>query len=55
VLWWDSTPVLTFFIALFAASYLWLYWRIVRFRAPRWLRPRRDGAAVSGDSADNQG
>ena len=37
VLWWDSTPVLALFIALFAFVYITLYWRIVRFRAPRWL------------------
>jgi UDP-N-acetylmuramyl pentapeptide phosphotransferase/UDP-N-acetylglucosamine-1-phosphate transferase len=49
VLWWDNTPVLTFFIALFAGSYLWLYWRIVRFRAPRWMRSRRDATTVRGE------
>ena len=37
VLWWDSTPILAGMIALFAFSYIRLYWRIVRFRAPRWL------------------
>jgi UDP-N-acetylmuramyl pentapeptide phosphotransferase/UDP-N-acetylglucosamine-1-phosphate transferase len=37
VLWYDSTPVLAGFIALFGLTYLVLYWRIVRFRAPRWL------------------
>ena len=36
-LWWDNTPLLMAFIALFAVSYLSLYWRIVRFRAPRWF------------------
>lgn len=37
VLFWDNTAVLAAFLLLFAASYVVLYWRIVRFRAPRWL------------------
>jgi UDP-N-acetylmuramyl pentapeptide phosphotransferase/UDP-N-acetylglucosamine-1-phosphate transferase len=37
VLWWDSTSILTAFLLLFMVSYVWLYWRIVRFRTPRWL------------------
>jgi UDP-N-acetylmuramyl pentapeptide phosphotransferase/UDP-N-acetylglucosamine-1-phosphate transferase len=41
VLWWDSTPVLAAFILLFAVTYLKLYWRIVRFRAPRFLAFRQ--------------
>jgi len=41
VLWWYSTPILAGFILLFAATYVSLYWKIVRFRAPRWLVFRR--------------
>lgn len=41
VLWWDSTAVLTVFLALFIASYVLLYWRIVRFKTPKWLILRR--------------
>lgn len=41
LLWWDNTPVLTGFILLFMVSYLALYWRIVRFKSPRWLVVRR--------------
>ena len=41
VLFWDSTPLLLAFIALFAAVYTALYWRIVRFRSPRWMITRR--------------
>jgi UDP-N-acetylmuramyl pentapeptide phosphotransferase/UDP-N-acetylglucosamine-1-phosphate transferase len=41
VLWWDSTGVLTFFIVLFAVSYVVLYWRIVRFRSPAWIGFKR--------------
>ena len=41
VLCYDSTPALTGFIALFGLTYLVLYWRIVRFKAPRWLLIRQ--------------
>jgi UDP-N-acetylmuramyl pentapeptide phosphotransferase/UDP-N-acetylglucosamine-1-phosphate transferase len=37
VLFYDSTPLQAVFLMLFALVYLGLYWRIVRFRAPRWL------------------
>jgi UDP-N-acetylmuramyl pentapeptide phosphotransferase/UDP-N-acetylglucosamine-1-phosphate transferase len=41
-LWWDSTPILGACIVLFGFTYVTLYWRIVRFRAPRWMfRPSR--------------
>jgi UDP-N-acetylmuramyl pentapeptide phosphotransferase/UDP-N-acetylglucosamine-1-phosphate transferase len=36
-LWYDSTAVQAAFIALFSLTYVVLYWRIVRFKAPRWL------------------
>lgn len=41
MLWWDSTPLLGFYILTFAAVYIGLYWRIVRFRTPRWLVVRK--------------
>jgi UDP-N-acetylmuramyl pentapeptide phosphotransferase/UDP-N-acetylglucosamine-1-phosphate transferase len=41
VLFWDNTAVLSVLIVLFGVSYVALYWRIVRFRAPRWLVYRR--------------
>jgi len=41
VLWWDSTPVLAAFLALFIVSYVLLYWSIVRFKVPKWLVFRR--------------
>lgn len=34
---WRNTAALMIFCALFVFSYVWLYARIVRFRAPRWL------------------
>ena len=36
-LFWSNTGVLVLFCLLFVVSYVWLYGRIVRFRAPRWL------------------
>ena len=41
VLCFDSTAIQAGFILLFAATCLFLYWRIVRFKAPRWLVFRR--------------
>jgi UDP-N-acetylmuramyl pentapeptide phosphotransferase/UDP-N-acetylglucosamine-1-phosphate transferase len=41
ILWWESTPILAFFLVLFMFSYTMLYWSIVRFRVPRWLVIRR--------------
>ncbi len=41
VMFWDNTPVLAVFLAIFVASYLMLYWRIVRFKSPRWMVFRR--------------
>ncbi|MDM4767501.1 glycosyltransferase [Pelomonas sp. SE-A7] len=36
-LWWDDTATLRWVLMLFVACYVLLYWRIVRFKAPRWL------------------
>lgn len=36
-LFWDNTPALLFFCAVFIGVYLWLYQCIVRFRTPLWL------------------
>jgi UDP-N-acetylmuramyl pentapeptide phosphotransferase/UDP-N-acetylglucosamine-1-phosphate transferase len=41
VVFWNNTPVLAGFLLLFVATYVNLYWRIVRFRSPRWLILRR--------------
>ena len=38
VLFWNSTLLLSLSLALFGISYVALYWRIVRFKSPRWLR-----------------
>jgi hypothetical protein len=37
VLWWYNTNVLTFFLFLFMSCYVVLYWRIVRFKTPKWM------------------
>jgi UDP-N-acetylmuramyl pentapeptide phosphotransferase/UDP-N-acetylglucosamine-1-phosphate transferase len=44
-LWWNNTLVLDAFILLFGFSYVSLYWKIVRFRTPRWFVLKR-GAGV---------
>ncbi|WP_418316464.1 MraY family glycosyltransferase [Piscinibacter sakaiensis] len=41
VLFWNNTLVLGGFCLLFMVSYVLLYWRIVRFKAPRWMVVRR--------------
>jgi hypothetical protein len=38
VLFWDDTVVLALFLVVFAFTYVVLYQRLVRFRAPRWIR-----------------
>jgi UDP-N-acetylmuramyl pentapeptide phosphotransferase/UDP-N-acetylglucosamine-1-phosphate transferase len=38
VLFWDSTPLMGLFLLLFGLTYVGLYWRIVRFKSPRWMR-----------------
>ena len=40
VLFWDNTLVLLGFILLFGVTYVTLYWRIVRFRVPKWMVAR---------------
>ncbi len=41
VVWWDDTRMLAICLAVFAAGYVSMYWRIVKFRTPRWLVLRR--------------
>jgi UDP-N-acetylmuramyl pentapeptide phosphotransferase/UDP-N-acetylglucosamine-1-phosphate transferase len=44
-LFWRRPPVLQLIVVLFCVLYIWLYWRLVRFKAPRWmvLRSSRGG------------
>jgi len=37
VLFWRTQIILIIFVILFALSYVYLYWSIVRFSAPKWL------------------
>lgn len=40
-LFWNNRVVLLIFIGLFIILYVWLYWKIVRFRSPRWMIIKR--------------
>jgi UDP-N-acetylmuramyl pentapeptide phosphotransferase/UDP-N-acetylglucosamine-1-phosphate transferase len=40
ILFWQYHQVLKGFALLFAATYVWLYWAIVRFKSPKWMRLR---------------
>ena len=54
VLFWDSSTMMAISLAVFAASYVMLYWRIVRFRSPKWLR-RMASRPMSFRQGDNRG
>jgi UDP-N-acetylmuramyl pentapeptide phosphotransferase/UDP-N-acetylglucosamine-1-phosphate transferase len=41
ILFWRHHMVLKGFAVLFVMSYIWLYWRIVRFRVPVWIFTNR--------------
>jgi UDP-GlcNAc:undecaprenyl-phosphate/decaprenyl-phosphate GlcNAc-1-phosphate transferase len=41
VLFWYSTPILIFFCCLFVVGYIVAYLMIVRFKVPRWMRPKQ--------------
>lgn len=38
ILFWRYHLVLKAFAILFATAYVWIYWSIVRFKAPDWIR-----------------
>lgn len=44
-LWWDNSAALAASLAVFVAAYLYIYWRIVTFRPPRWMKLRRERRA----------
>jgi UDP-N-acetylmuramyl pentapeptide phosphotransferase/UDP-N-acetylglucosamine-1-phosphate transferase len=54
VIFWNNTAILALFLLVFACTYVALYWRIVRFKSPRWLKflPSRARVIVE---VDNQG
>lgn len=41
-LFWRHTVHLFVFVVVFAATYVWLYLSIVRFKTPRWIVVRKD-------------
>lgn len=52
VLFWNNSLALFVSTLLFVVFYVWLYWRIVKFKTPRWLvkRERRRYPANAGDA-----
>ncbi|MBB2484244.1 glycosyl transferase [Mitsuaria sp. WAJ17] len=50
LLFWDSSRMLAACIVLFGFVYVVIYWRIVRFRTPRWLAPHRRRRLFGGRS-----
>lgn len=52
VIFWDNTFLLSLALCAFVVSYVMLYWRIVRFKAPRWMRAlaRRPGMLRESDN-----
>lgn len=40
ILFWQYHLVLKGFAVLFAVTYVWLYWAIVRFKSPKWMQLR---------------
>jgi UDP-N-acetylmuramyl pentapeptide phosphotransferase/UDP-N-acetylglucosamine-1-phosphate transferase len=36
-IWWDDTQALQLILMAFVVGYVLLYWRIVKFRTPKWL------------------
>ena len=40
-IWWSNTPALALSLCVFMLAYLDVYWRIVKFRTPRWMAYRR--------------
>ena len=55
MLFWSNTAVLAGFILAFSAGYTMLYWRIVRFRAPRWMVIHTRPADLTGSELTGQG
>lgn len=43
VIWWNDSLALSLVLLAYVSIYVTLYWRIVRFRTPRWLVRRQPG------------
>jgi UDP-N-acetylmuramyl pentapeptide phosphotransferase/UDP-N-acetylglucosamine-1-phosphate transferase len=50
---WNNSPALAFALLMFVLIYLNVYWRIVRFRSPRWMRSRRRGTFRNGGERES--
>lgn len=49
VIFWDNSAGLFVSTLLYVVSYVWLYWRIVKFKTPRWMVKRdRRGCRPAG-------
>ncbi|MDX8380289.1 MAG: glycosyltransferase [Gallionella sp.] len=48
VVFWNNSLALILSVMLFSVLYVWLYWRIVKFKTPRWMvkRDRRRMSAT---------
>ena len=44
--WWGNTTALALSLFVFVLVYLDVYWRIVKFRTPRWMAYRRTGPST---------
>jgi UDP-N-acetylmuramyl pentapeptide phosphotransferase/UDP-N-acetylglucosamine-1-phosphate transferase len=53
VLFWNNTAILAAFLLIFAITYIALYWRIVRFKSPRWMVFRPSSRRAPPLPADN--
>jgi UDP-N-acetylmuramyl pentapeptide phosphotransferase/UDP-N-acetylglucosamine-1-phosphate transferase len=53
VLFWGNSAVLAGFLVVFGLTYVALYWRIVRFKSPRWLKMSHSRGRVIA-KADNR-
>ena len=40
-IWWNNSTVLALVSCVFVLCYFDVYWRIVRFKSPRWMKARR--------------
>jgi UDP-N-acetylmuramyl pentapeptide phosphotransferase/UDP-N-acetylglucosamine-1-phosphate transferase len=43
-IWWNNSRVLSLALLVFVLAYLNLYWRIVRFKSPGWMKADRPSA-----------
>lgn len=40
ILWWNQTIILQLSVLLFSLSYVYMYTMIIKFKTPKWVRPR---------------